>query len=190
MISAALFAGLFQPLRFDILCFVRESTGNGGDMSSGKRIAATLAAAGALLCATQHGVASESGHFTSISVLTSAFSTLQQSGEMIFAGPSEGASVITQSSGDPFAAGGYLEMKCVVYGRLSANGVKLEAPCTATGATNDEMYLLSTRIGKTGRIELQGGTGTYEGITGACDYEVSSVSPTINIATAKCTWKR
>ena len=82
-----------------------------GKRFSGKRIAATLAAAGGLLCAPLPAVAGESGSFTSISVLTSSVTTLQQSGQTIFAGPSEGASVVTQSSGDPFAVGGHTEMK-------------------------------------------------------------------------------
>ena len=159
-------------------------------MVTGKRVIATLAAAGGLLCAAQHAVAGESGSFTSISVLTSSFTTLQQSGETIFAGPSEGASVITESSGGPFAAGGHIAMKCVVYGRVSASGVSLEAPCTATASTHGELYLHSRRTGTTGRSELLGGTGMYEGIAGACDYEVSSVSPKVNVTTAKCTWKR
>lgn len=159
-------------------------------MVSGKRIVATLAVAGGLACAAQHAVAGGSGSFTSISVLTSSFATLQQSGETIFAGPSEGASVITDSSGDPFAAGTHIAMNCVVYGRISASGVSLEAPCTATASTNGELYLLSKRTGKTGRTQLLGGTGKYEGITGTCDYEVARVSPKVNVTTAKCTWKR
>ena len=81
-------------------------------------------------------------------------------------------------------------MKCVVYGRVSASGVSLEAPCTATASTNGDLYLLSKRRGKTGRTELLGGTGKYEGIAGACDYEVARVSPKVNVSTAKCTWKR
>ena len=41
-----------------------------------------------------------------------------------------------------------------------------------------------------GRTELLGGTGKYESIAGACDYEVARVSPTVDVTTAKCTWKR
>ena len=159
-------------------------------MVSGNRIAATLAAAGGLLWAAQHAVAGESGSFTAITVLTSSMATVQQSGETSFAGPSEGASVITESSGDPFAIGSHIEMKCVVYGRISASGVSVEAPCKATASTNDELYLLSKRTGKTGRSELLGGTGKYEGIAGACDYEVARVSPRVNVTTARCIWKR
>ena len=159
-------------------------------MFSGRIIAAALAAVGALLCASQHAVAGENGNFTAISVLTSSFSALQQSGETVFAGPTEGASVITASSGEPFAVGSHTEMKCVAYGRVSASGVTLEAPCTATASTNEDLYLLSKRTGETGRTELLGGTGMYDGITGACDYQVARVSPTVNVTTAKCTWER
>ena len=159
-------------------------------MFSARRIAAALAAAGGLSCAAQHAVAGESGSFTAISVLTSSFATLQQSGEAIFAGPSEGASVITESSGEPFAVGGHIEMKCLAYGRISAGGATLEAPCTARASTNGTLYLLSKRAGKTGRSELLGGTGQYDGIAGACDYEVARVSPRINVTTARCAWKR
>lgn len=159
-------------------------------MFSGKRFAATLAAVGALLCAIQHAAAGEIGSFTAISILTASFTTLQQPGETVFAGPTEGASVITESSGKPFAVGSHTEMKCVAYGRVSASGVTLEAPCTATALTNDELYLLSKRTGQTGRTELLGGTGMYEGITGACDYRVARVSPTVNVTTAKCAWKQ
>ena len=159
-------------------------------MVSGKRIVAALAAAGGLLCVAQHAVAGENGSFTAISVLTASAATLQQSGETIFAGPSEGATVITESSGEPFAAGAHIEMKCIVYGRISASGVSLEAPCTARASTNAELYLHSKRTGKMGRSELLGGTGMYEGIVGTCDYEVSSVSPKVSVTTARCAWKR
>ena len=159
-------------------------------MVPGKQIAATLVAAGGLLCMAQSAAAGESGSFTAIAVLTSSYTTLQQSGETVFAGPSEGASVVTESSGAPFTVGGRSEMRCVAYGRISATGASLEAPCTATASTSDELYLLSKRTGETGRTELLGGTGKYEGIAGTCDYEVARVSPKVNVTTAKCTWKR
>lgn len=159
-------------------------------MVRGKRAVATLAAAGGLLCAAQHAAASESGSFTAISVMTSSFATLKQSGETVFAGPLEGATVITESSGGPFAVGGHMEMSCVGYGRISAGGVRLEAPCTANASTKGELYVLSKRTGTTGRSELLGGTGKYEGIVGACDYEAARVSPKVNVTTAKCRWKR
>ena len=159
-------------------------------MVSARRVVATLVTAGGLLCAAQHAVAGGSGSFTAISVMTSSFATLQQSGETVFAGPLEGASIITESSGDPFAVGGHIEMSCVGYGRISASGVSLEAPCTAKASTKGELYLLSKRTGKTGRSELLGGTGIYRGIVGACDYEAARVSPRVNVTTAKCTWKR
>ncbi len=159
-------------------------------MNSGRWIVAVLAAAGGLLCTAQHAVAGESGSFTSVSVLTSSFATLRQSGETVFAGPTKGASVITESSGGPFAVGSHIEINCLAYGRISATGASLEAPCTARASTDDELYLLSKRTGETGRSELLGGTGMYEGIAGACDYEVARVSPEIGVSTAKCTWKR
>ena len=159
-------------------------------MFTARRIAATLAVAGGSLCAAQDGVAGESGSFTAVAVLTSSVTTLRQSGETIFAGPSEGAIVITESSGSPFAVGGHIGLKCLSLGRISASGVSLEAPCTATAPTNDALYLNSKRTGKTGRTELLGGTGMYEGIAGACDYEVARVSPRVNVTTAKCLWKR
>ena len=159
-------------------------------MFSARRILATLTIAGGLVCAAQHATAGESGSFTAISVLTWSVTTLEQSGETIFAGPSEGASVVTQSSGDPFAVGGHIEMKCVAYGRTSASGANLEASCTGRASTNDELYLISRRTGETGRSELLGGTGMYEGIAGTCDYDVARVSPAINVTTARCTWTR
>lgn len=159
-------------------------------MASGKRIAATLAVAAGMLCAAQHAVAGESGSFTAITVLTSSYATLQQSGETVFAGPSEGASVITESSGDPFAVGSHIEKSCLTYGRISASAASLEAPCTARASTNDELYLISKRTGTTGRSALLGGTGQYEGIAGSCEYEVARVSPKVNVTTARCTWNR
>ncbi len=98
--------------------------------------------------------------------------------------------MITESSGEPFPVGGRIEMKCLAYGRISAGGASLEAPCTARASTDGALYLVSKRTGKTGRSELLGGTGEYEGIAGACDYEVARVSARVNVTTARCTWKR
>ena len=158
-------------------------------MTSGKRFVAMLATAGGLLCMAQDAAA-ESGSFTAIAVQNSSYTTLQQSGETIFAGPAEGAMVITESSGEPFAAGGHMALKCVVHGRSSATGMSLEAPCTASASTHDELYLVSKRSGESGRVELAGGTGMYEGIVGDCDYEASSVSPEVIVITATCAWQR
>ncbi len=159
-------------------------------MFSPKWIVTTVAGAAALLYAAQDTVAEENGSFKSIAVLTSSYSTLQQFGETAFAGPSEGASVVVESSGDLFMVGGVSEVICVVYGRISATGTSLEAPCTAIAAEVGELYMHSKRIGEVGRTELLGGTGEYEGISGTCDYEVARVTPTVNTVTLKCTWKR
>ncbi|MYA59591.1 MAG: hypothetical protein F4X40_03395 [Chloroflexi bacterium] len=107
-----------------------------------------------------------------------------------FAGPAEGAIVITQTSGAQFATDGHMEMTCVVQGRASATGMSMEAPCTASASMHDALYLVSKRSGSTGRTELVGGTGMYRGIVGACDYEVSSVSPEVVVGTATCAWQR
>ena len=160
-------------------------------MRSARRIAATLAVAGGLLCTGQHAVAEESGSFTSVSVLTASFSALPHFGETMFAGSSEGASFVSESSGAPFEVGSVIELKCLVLGSISAAGESLEAPCTAGVGSGDELYVSSKRMaGEGGRSELLGGTGRFEGITGTCSYEVAQLSPMVNVTTSECTWKR
>ena len=159
-------------------------------MRSARRIAATLAVAGGLLCTGQYAVAEESGSFGSISVLTASLSTLTHFGETIFAGSSEGASVIMESSGAPFEAGNVIGLKCLTLGSASAAGESLEASCAAGAGPDGELYLTSTRTGNVGHAELLGGTGIFEGITGTCSYEVAPASPTVDVLASECTWKR
>ena len=114
-------------------------------MSSYRGIATAALAALAISGAVQTAAADESGSFTALASLIADYTMIEHAGETIVGGTSAGTNTVLESSGGPFAAGDHSHVTCVVYGRTSAAGLELEAPCTSTTADGDKFYSMSKR---------------------------------------------
>ena len=167
-------------------------------MSFRRGIAAAVVAATGVVCTVQTAVADESGTFTSISSMTTDYTTIVHAGGTIIGGASEGTSTTIKSSGGPFVGGGHSHTTCVVYGKRSAAGTELEAACTSTTPAGDELYSISKRSagdvaeggGGAGELMLVGGTGNNSGVTGTCTYEVDYLANSRYVSRAECAWQR
>ena len=165
-------------------------------MRSFGRIAALLAAAAASLCAMQVAAAEEGGEFHFLASLEHAYTTIEHAGASITGGVSTGTFSVVESTGGPFVAGTHHLATCVILGRESGGEVELEAPCTVTGATGDQLYVVSVRdagdiaAGGPGRIEILGGSGAWAGIQGACSYDASYIGQQHVVSVAECEWRR
>ena len=167
-------------------------------MSSYRGIAAAALAALAISGAVQTAAADESGSFTALASLTTDYSMIEHAGGTIVGGASAGTNTILESSGAPFAAGDHSHVTCVVYGRRSAAGLELEAPCTSTTAAGDKFYSMSKRsaggveegAGGAGSLELLGGTGKFAGMTGTCTYQTAYLAESRLVTMSDCKWQR
>ncbi len=123
--------------------------------------------------------AAETGSFTSVSSMTGGYTAIAHMDGTIFGGASEGTSTVVRSSGGPFVEGGSSRVTCIVHGKGSAAGTELEAACTVTAPSGDKQFWNSRRSagdvaqggGGAGRLEMLGGTGRFEGVTGSCSYQ-------------------
>ncbi|MCE2492662.1 MAG: hypothetical protein J4F40_08655 [Alphaproteobacteria bacterium] len=167
-------------------------------MSSSRGTAAALVVAAGILGAAQTAVAEESGSFTAVASMIHDYTTIEHARGTIIGGASEGISTVLESSGGPFVVGGHSHVTCVVYGKRSAAGMGLEAPCTSTVASGDKLYSLSKRSagdveeggGGKGGLELLGGTGKYGGVTGTCTYETDYLTTDRYVTMTYCMWRR
>lgn len=166
-------------------------------MFSTRRGAVALIAAAGITCATQTAAADESGSFTAIGSMVHNYTTIEHAGGTVFGGFSEGTDTIIESTGDPFVAGSHSHVTCVVFGKRTAAGMELEAPCVSTAAGGDKLYLLPKRNagdveeggGGGGVAELLGGTGKYAGMTGSCAYEVDYLVDDRYVIMTDCKWQ-
>ena len=167
-------------------------------MSSSRGIAAAAFAAMAFSCAAEAAAADESGSFTALASLVADYTMIEHPGGTIVGGASAGTNTILESSGGPFAAGEHSHVTCVVYGKKSAAGLTLEAPCTSTAAVGDKFYLMSKRsaggveegTGGAGSLELVGGTGKFAGVTGTCTYRTAYLAEGRVVTMSACKWRR
>ena len=167
-------------------------------MSSYRGIAATAFAAMVISGAAQTAAADESGSFTALASLVADYTMIEHAGGAIVGGGSAGTNTILETSGGPFAAGEHSHVTCVVYGKRSAAGLALEAPCTSTVAAGDKFYLMSKRssggveagAGGAGSLELMGGTGKFAGVTGTCTYETAYLAEGRVVTMSDCKWQR
>ena len=110
----------------------------------------------------------------------------------------EHTSTVLTSTGGPFAQGEHSLVKCVVYARYSVTEGYLEAPCVATDVSGDRLYMLALRTqgsvepgtSGAGRFELRGGTGSYAGIRGDCNYETRYITSDRHVTMAECQWRK
>ena len=167
-------------------------------MISGGRIAVALAAAAGFLCAAYPAAAGESGSVRLIRTYVQDYTTIDQPGGTVTGGTLKGAVTILESSGGPFVEGAHDRITCVVYIARSEAGFALEVPCTATTPSGDRWYTLSKRSegdavagsGGPGTMEILGGTGAYEGLSGSCTYDVDYLPDDWVVMIADCTWQR
>ena len=167
-------------------------------MFSSRRICAVLAVAATGLFSAHAAVAEENGTFTALASMVHDYTTIEHAAGTIVGGASEGTMTVLASSGGPFVAGEHGHVTCVVYGKSSAAGLELEAPCTLATAAEDELYLVSKRRvgdveaggGGDGAIELLGGSGKYAGATGTCTYDTSYLANDRLVTMTECAWRR
>ncbi|MDE0059303.1 MAG: hypothetical protein OXI22_23300 [Defluviicoccus sp.] len=167
-------------------------------MSSYRGIAAASFAAMAISCAAQSAMADESGSFTALASLIADYTMIEHPGGTIVGGASAGTNTVLESSGGPFPAGEHSHVNCVVYGKRSAAGLELEAPCLSTTAAGDKLYSISKRsaggveegAGGAGRLELLSGTGKFAGVTGTCTYRTAYLAEGRVVTMSDCSWQR
>ena len=143
-------------------------------------------------------LAGESGSFDLIESHLHDYTTLEHPGQTVIGGPLRGTATILKSSGSPFAEDTNYDAVCLVYVRRSEAGIDLEAPCTLTDLSGDQLYLLAERrqgdvgagSGGQGNQRIVGGTGKYAGITGNCPYTTSYLPNRWVVSRATCLWQK
>ena len=142
--------------------------------------------------------AAETGSFTFVSSMAGKSTMITHMSGTIFTSASEGTSTIVKSSGGPFVEGESSQATCIAYGKSSAAGTELEAACATSGPTADKLFSVAKRSagdvtgggGGAGRLEILGGTGKFEGVTGSCSYEADYLTNDLYVTRADCTWQR
>ena len=167
-------------------------------MSAYRGIVTAAFTAMAISSAAPTAAAEESGSFTALASLVTDYTMIEHAGGTIVGGGSAGTNTILETSGGPFATGEHSHVTCVVYGKKSAAGLTLEAPCTSAVSANDKFYLMSKRsaggveagAGGAGSLELMGGTGKFAGVTGTCTYETAYLAEGRVVTMSDCKWQR
>ena len=170
-------------------------------MSIRNQIGAVLVVAAGTFCAAQTAVADhhiKSGSFQIVFSGVTALTTVEYPDSSITAGSVEGTSTTIASSGGPFAAGETSIYSGVLYAKKSAAGMDLEGPGVTTDSSGDKWFMTARRTaggqevggGGAGRLEIVGGTGKYEGLTGTCEYHVSYLADNRIINQVSCEWQR
>ena len=160
---------------------------------------AVVAGVGLLMVMGAHTVvADESGSFFMLRSFQRSYITVEHADESYTGGMLRGTQTILDSSGGPFADGMNSTSECLVFSRTSDAGIALEAPCVNTDTEGDLLFTTAIRKQGTvgtggsgaGRWELRGGTGKYQGITGACDYDTQYLEGNMVVTAGQCTWSK
>ena len=77
-------------------------------------------------------------------------------------------------------------------------GINLEASSAFTDSSSDKWFVVAKRTagdtavggGGSGRQEIKGGTGKYEGVRGTCEYTVSFLADSKTVSRGTCQWQR
>ena len=118
-------------------------------------------------------------------------------GNSILGGTSIGTFVIPKGSGEPFTEGSFGQAECIPLVKKGPNSIDVESHCTFTSSPDDKLFGFFKRksgdiaagTGGQGRLELQGGTGKYKGISGSCPYKTNYMQTTV-VTFAHCEWNR
>lgn len=162
------------------------------------KMCSCLAAAALLVVSgAETASAGGSGSFRLLESAVHDYTAMKHAGRTVTAGPLRGTATIVDSSGGPFAEGGHYNLLCVVYAKKSDSAIELEAPCTLTDSSGDELYLLARRSagdvevagGGSGSQAILGGTGKYRGVTGECPYTTGYLPDKWLVSTGTCAWR-
>ena len=140
--------------------------------------------------------AEETGTLSFTRTYVQDYATIDFAGGSVTGGSLDGVVTILESSGGPFVEDARHRVTCIVLAKRSQDDIDLEASCTATNASGEQWYTLSKRssgnleTGGPGTLEILGGTGAFEGVTGACTYGVSYLEGGWVSLTTDCTWQK
>ena len=170
-------------------------------MSIRNQVGAVLFVAVGTLCVTHTTVADhhvKSGSFEYVLSAITDFTAVEQLDYVVRAWTLDGTVTIIKSSGGPFEAGSSGTLSGLLYLKKSAAVIDLESPGAITDSSGDTWYAVARRSagdqtvggGGAGRQEIAGGTGKYEGITGACEYIVDYLPDNKLVTRSTCQWQR
>ena len=170
-------------------------------MSIRNQISAVLVVAVGTLCATQMAAAdhhAKSGTYEFVGNYLTDYTTVEQLERTVIAGPGEGTLLISKSSSSPWVEGATASAVYVVHIMKSDAGIDLEASGAFTDSSGDKWFVVAKRTagdtvvggGGSGRQEIAGGTGKYEGVSGTCEYTVDFLVDNRVIAVGTCDWQR
>ena len=159
------------------------------------RVATAAAAAAVLALAAQTAVADD-GTFRILRSYQHSYVTIDHGGESYTGGILKGTDTIIDSSGAPFAEGAHSGSECLVFSHSTGGGISLQAPCVNVDEDGDRLHsvflrdqgTIGTGGGGAGRLELNGGTGKYEGVSGSCEYQTQYLEGGWVVVVGTCQW--
>ena len=170
-------------------------------MSIRNQIGAALVFAAGAFCAAQMAAAdnhAKSGTYEFVGNYLTDYTTVEQLERTVIAGPGEGTLLISKSSSSPWVEGATASAVYVVHIMKSDAGIDLEASGAFTDSSGDKWFVVAKRTagdavvggGGSGRQEIAGGTGKYEGVSGSCEYSVSFLADSKTVSRGTCQWQR
>ena len=165
------------------------------------QIAAALVFAAGTYCAAQMAAAdhhAKSGTYEFVGNYVTDYTTVEQSERTVIAGPGEGTLSINKSSSGPWVEGASASALYVIHIKKSDAGIALEASGAFTDSSGDKWFVVAKRTagdtsvggGGSGRQQITGGTGKYEGVSGSCEYSVSFLADSKTVSRGTCQWQR
>ncbi len=164
-----------------------------------KTMSVTVFAASVLFALPGIADAQETGSFHILQSYVQDYTTIDHAGAVVTGGSLVGTSTVLESSGPPFVKDENGIVRCLVFVRAVQGEVPdLEAHCTVTDSSGEELYLLARRkdgdvaagSGGAGRFRIMGGTGKYDGLSGECPYDTWYLPEKRTVSSSKCTWQR
>ena len=173
----------------------------GKQMSIRNQISAALTFAAGTFCAAQIASADhhvKSGTYEFVASFVTDYTVVEQSKQTVIGGPGRGTVTIVKSSGGPWVEGSGATNVFVVHIKKSDVGMDLEASGAQTDSSGDKAFFVAKRTagdtavggGGTGRQQITGGTGKYEGVSGVCEYTVDFLVDNRVTSVGTCEWQR
>ena len=159
-----------------------------------------LATAGAISIFSGNGVAQADtqGEFRMTLSQSHDYISFEHAEGVVTGGHLTGTFYLFDSNDELFPEGAIGLASCVVLARQSESGLQLEAPCTMTFGSEDQMFILAHReLGEVGEggagagsVEILGGTGKFEGVGGECSYQADYLQGELVVNTSNCSWEK